>query len=167
MVQWADRAGDTNPSLKADVNRARAFTGIVGSLLGGWIASIVGRKLTYFLTSFAALLSAQYTFRFVVPTDSSFLWWVSALGIFNGIYFGWLPFCLPELFPTRVRSAGAGVSFNFGRILTAVTVFATGALMSYFKGDYAQIGRVTSLVFAFGLIIIWFAPDTSKKRLDE
>ena len=167
MVQWADRAGDTNPSLKADVNRARAFTGIVGSLLGGWIASIVGRKLTYFLTSFAALLIAQYTFRFVVPTDPSFLWWVSALGIFNGIYFGWLPFCLPELFPTRVRSAGAGVSFNFGRILTAVTVFATGALMSYFKGDYAQIGRVTSLVFAFGLIIIWLAPDTSKKRLDE
>ena len=103
----------------------------------------------------------------MVPTDSSFLWWVSALGIFNGIYFGWLPFCLPELFPTRVRSAGAGVSFNFGRILTAVTVFATGTLMGYFKGDYAQIGRVTSLVFAFGLIIIWFAPDTSKKRLDE
>ena len=167
MVQWADRAGDTNPSLKADVNRARAFTGIVGSLLGGLIASLIGRKLTYFLTSFAALCIAQYTFRFVVPTDPGFLWWVSALGLFNGIYFGWLPFCLPELFPTRARSAGAGVSFNFGRILTAVTVFATGALMSYFKGDYSQIGRVTSLVFALGLVIIWFAPDTSKKRLED
>ncbi len=167
MVQWADRAGDTNPSLKADVNRARAFTGIVGSLLGGWIASVVGRKLTYFLTSLAALFIAQYTFRYVVPTDPSFLWWVSTLGLFNGIYFGWLPFCLPELFPTRARSAGAGVSFNFGRILTAVTVFATGTLMSYFKGDYSQIGRVTSLVFAIGLVIIWFAPDTSKKRLED
>lgn len=167
MVQWADRAGDTNPSLKADVNGARAFTGIVGSLLGGWIASVVGRRLTYFLISFAALCIAQYTFWFVVPTDQSFLWWVSALGLFNGVYFGWLPFCLPELFPTRVRSAGAGVSFNFGRILTAVTVFATGALMSFFKGDYAQIGRVTSLVYAMGLVLIWFAPDTSKKRLED
>lgn len=167
MVQWADRAGDTNPSLKADVNRARAFTGIVGSLLGGWIATIVGRRTTYFLTSLAALCIAQYTFRFVVPTDPYFLWYVSALGVFNGIYFGWLPFCLPELFPTRARSAGAGVSFNFGRILTAVTVFATGALMSYFKGDYSQIGRVTSLIFALGMIIVWFAPDTSKKRLED
>ena len=167
MVQWADRAGDSNPSLKADVTRARAFTGIVGCLLGGWIASVVGRKLTYFLTSFAALCIAQYTFRYVVPTDPSFLWWVSALGLFNGIYFGWLPFCLPELFPTRARSAGAGVSFNFGRILTAVTVFATGALMSYFKGDYSQIGRVTSLVYAIGLVVIWYAPDTSQKRLED
>jgi len=167
MVQWADRAGDTNPSLKANVNRARALTGIVGSLLGGWIASVVGRRLTYFLTGFAALFIAQYTFRFVVPTDASFLWWVSCLGLFNGIYFGWLPFCLPELFPTRVRSAGAGVSFNFGRILTAVTVFATGTLMSYFKGDYAQIGSITSLVYAIGMIVIWFAPDTSKKRLED
>lgn len=167
MVQWADRAGHTIPSLKADVNRARAVTGIVGSLLGGWIASTVGRKRTYFLTSLAALCIAQYTFWFVTPTDSGFLWWVSALGLFNGIYFGWLPFCLPELFPTRARSTGAGVSFNFGRVLTAITVFATGAMMRYFKGDFAQIGRVTSLVFAAGLFFIWFAPDTSKNRLED
>lgn len=167
MVQWADGADRTNPALKADVNRARAFTGILGSLLGGWIASVVGRRLTYFLTSAAALLIAQYTFRYVLPTDPQFLWWVGTLGFFNGIYFGWLPFCLPELFPTRLRSTGAGVSFNFGRILTAITVFATGALMNYFKGDYAQIGRATSLVYAIGLVIIWLAPDTSKKRLED
>ena len=167
MVQWADRVGDTNPSLKADVNRARAFTGIVGCLVGGWIASRLGRRLTYFLTSLGALSFAQYIFRFVVPTDPYFLWWVSGLGLVNGIYFGWLPFCLPELFPTRARSAGAGVSFNFGRILTAVTVFATGALMSYFKGDYAEIGRVTSLIYVMGLVVIWFAPDTSQKRLED
>jgi hypothetical protein len=71
------------------------------------------------------------------------------------------------LFPTRARSAGAGVSFNFGRILTAITVFATGALMFHFKGDYAQIGRVTSLIFAVGMIVIWFAPDTSKKQMAD
>ncbi len=167
MVQWADRAGSSHPALKAQVNQARAMTGIIGSLLGGWIASMVGRRQTYFLTSLACLGIAQYTFWFVVPTNPYFLWWVSGLGLFSGIYFGWLPFCLPELFPTRARSAGAGVSFNFGRILTAITVFATGALMAYFKGDYAQIGRVTSLIFAFGLMLIWFVPDTSRKRLEE
>jgi MFS family permease len=167
MVQWADRAGSTNPGLKAEVSQARSITGIVGSFLGGWIASVVGRRLTYFLVSGIELAIAQYTFWYVVPTDPGFLWWVSALGLFSGVYFGWLPFCLPELFPTRARSAGAGVSFNFGRILTAVTVFATGALMTYFQGDYARIGRATSLIFALGLVVIWFAPDTSRKRLDE
>ncbi|MFN0128782.1 MAG: MFS transporter [Verrucomicrobiales bacterium] len=40
-----------------------------------------------------------------------------------GIFFGWLPFFLPELFETKVRATGAGVSFNFGRIFTAATIF--------------------------------------------
>jgi hypothetical protein len=167
MVQWADRAGDTNPSLKADVSRARSLTGIIGSLFGGWIAGMLGRRFTYFLVSALELGIAQYTFWFVLPTDPGFLWWVSALGLFSGVYFGWLPLCLPELFPTRARSAGAGVSFNFGRILTAVTVFLTGVLMTYFEGDFARIGRVTSLIFAVGMIIIWFAPDTLKKQLED
>ena len=110
---------------------------------------------------------AQYTFWFAFPTDRTFLAWVAALGFFSGIYFGWMPLCLPELFPTRSRSTGAGVSFNFGRILTVATVFAAGALMHVFEGDYARIGRVTSLVFALGLIAIWLAPDTSGRQLKD
>ncbi|MBI3467654.1 MAG: MFS transporter [Planctomycetes bacterium] len=171
MMPWAGEAGETasppNPYLQAHVGQARAFTGMVGSLLGGWIASVVGRRRTYFVVSLAALCCAQYAFWFLVPTDGSFLFWVAALGFFSGIYFGWLPLFLPELFPTRVRSTGAGVSFNFGRILTAVTVFATGALTKYFAGDYARIGRVTSLIFVIGLVAIWLAPDTSGRQLEH
>src|SRR6185295_8829965 len=101
------------------------------------------------------------------PTEASFYLCVSVLGFVSGIYFGWLPLCLPELFPTRVRSTGAGVGFNFGRIVTAVTLFAAGALMQYFAGDYPRIGRVTSLLFVAGMIGIWFAPDTGAKELAD
>ena len=171
MVPWADEAGESasppNPQLKAQVSQARSVTGIVGSLLGGWIASALGRRLTYLLTSVCALAVAQFTFWFVVPTDRHFLWCVSGLGFFSGIYFGWLPLCLPEMFPTRNRSTGAGVSFNFGRILTAVTVFATSTVMAYFAGDYAGLGRVTSLIFALGIVFIGLAPDTSRKQLQD
>jgi len=171
MNPWAEQAMESaenpNRELKAQVVQARAFTGIVGSLIGGWVASVIGRKRTYFLTSLICLAIAQWTFWRVVPTDRSFLFWVSALGFFSGLYFGWLPLCLPELFPTRVRSAGAGVSFNFGRILTAVTIFATGLLMAYFAGDYARIGRVTSLCFALGTVAIALTPDTTQSSLDE
>lgn len=171
MVPWADAAGEAaDPPdlfLKARVSQARALTGIVGSLLGGWIASMVGRRRTYFFTSLFALGTAQYTFWLLVPTDRSFLFLVGALGFFSGVYFGWLPLFLPELFPTRIRSTGAGVSFNFGRILTATTIFAAGALMHYFEGDYARIGQVTSLVFAIGLAVIGLAPDTSRKELED
>ncbi|MCA9094189.1 MAG: hypothetical protein KDA68_11920, partial [Planctomycetaceae bacterium] len=171
MVPWAAEAGEAatppNPILKAQVNQYRSMTGIIGSLLGGWIASLLGRRTTYCLTSLGALLSAQYTFWRLHPTDPTFLAWVAALGFFSGIYFGWLPLCLPELFPTRARSAGAGVSFNFGRILTAVTIFVTGTLTQVFAGDFAGIGRVTSLIFAGGMLLIFFIPDTSQHQLED
>jgi len=171
MIPWADQAVEgastPNPFLKAQVGQARAFTGIIGSLIGGWVASIVGRRRTYLLISVVCLFVAQWTFWRVYPTDDSFLFWVSALGFFSGLYFGWLPLCLPELFPTRVRSTGAGVSFNFGRILTAVTVFASGLLLAWFNGDYAQIGRVTSLIFALGIVATALMPDTSERSMDD
>jgi MFS family permease len=171
MIPWAAEAGAAasppDPFLKAKVGQARALTGIVGSLLGGWVASIAGRRRAYFLVSLLALVIAQYTFHCLVPTDRWFLAWVAALGFVSGLYFGWLPLFLPELFPTRVRSTGAGVGFNFGRIVTAVTVFVTGAITAVFEGDYARIGQVTSLVFAVGMVAIWFAPDTTRKPLAD
>jgi MFS family permease len=165
MMPWSEQVGSA--ALRAEVGQTRALTGIVGSLLGGWIASVAGRRTTYLLVSVASLAIAQYAFRFLVPTDDSFLLWVGVLGFVSGIYFGWLPLCLPELFPTRVRSTGAGVSFNFGRIATAVTLFASGFLMQHFEGDYARIGQITSLFFLLGIVAICFAPDTSKKDLAD
>jgi MFS family permease len=165
MIPWAEKAGSAD--LRAEVGATRALTGIVGSLLGGWIASQFGRRTTYFLVSLASLLIAQYVFWYLVPTDRTFMLWVAVLGFVSGVYFGWLPLCLPELFPTRVRSTGAGVSFNFGRIATAITLFVSGALMGHFGGDYARLGRITAMFFVLGIVAILFAPDTSKKQLAD
>lgn len=170
MVPWADKVGSAlstpDQTLKAQVGTARAVTGIVGSFIGGWVAVAVGRKLTFFVTSLACLISAQYTFWFLQPTDSAFLPLVATLGFFSGIYFGWLPLCMPEFFPTRNRSTGAGVCFNFGRIFTAFTVLSIGTMMTTrFNGDYAAIGRLTSLIFLIGMIVIWFAPLSKQEEL--
>jgi MFS family permease len=171
MNPWADQAGAAldppDPFLKARLGQARAFTGIVGSLLGGWIATYMGRRLSYFLVSVLSLAIAQYMFLSLTPTHSWFLFWVSVLGFVSGIYFGWLPLCLPELFPTHYRATGAGIGFNFGRIVTALTLFVSGALMHLFNSDYARIGRYTSLLFLLGMIVIWFTPDTSKEELAD
>ncbi len=171
MVPWAEKVGEQvsppNPYLKAEVGTARALTGMFGSLLGGWFAHRFGRRMSYCLVSVAALFCAQWTFWLLVPTDSTFLIWVGALGFFSGIYFGWLPLFLPELFPTRVRTTGAGVSFNTGRLLTALTIFTTGAITTYFGGNYARIGRATSLIFLVGALAIWLAPDTTTRQLED
>ena len=36
-----------------------------------------------------------------------------------------------------------------------------------FQGDYAMIGRVTSWVFLLGVVAITFAPDTSKREMND
>ena len=160
-VKWADDAGKImgDDGLKASVIMARALPGIVGSFLGGWIASLAGRRRSYFINSLLCLGSAQYLFWFCSPSDpASFIAWMAVLGFFSGVFFGWLPLFLPELFVTRVRSAGAGVCFNFGRIITAITVFITSMLMVHFENDFGAIGRVTSLIYLLGAIGILLMP---------
>ena len=138
---------------------ARSLTGIIGSFLGGVIASRVGRKRTYFLTSVLCLISAEYVYMFHTPEQWQFLAGFAVLGFFSGIFFGWLPLFLPELFVTRIRSTGAGVCFNFGRIITAVTVFAGAILIEQFNEDYALLGRIMSLIYLLGAIGILLLPS--------
>jgi hypothetical protein len=78
-----------------------------------------------------------------------------------------LPLYLPELFPTRVRATGQGISFNFGRILAAVGALQMGALMEYYGGSYAKAGASITLIYIVGLVLIWFCPETKGRPLPE
>ena len=157
-----------DPGLKARALLARSGPGSLASLLGGAIAALAGRRRFYFFLCVACLACSQYLFLFSHPSRQDFLWAMAALGLFSGFFFGWLPLCLPELFPTRVRATGAGVSFNFGRIATAIGILvAAGFLKDYFDGDYAKIGRLTSWIYLIGAVAIWFAPDTSRHGLRD
>ena len=160
------------------------FADSISSLLGGALAFWLGRKRTYFLLCIGALVCTQFLFRVESPIDSTtlftitmfgrnlpiteYLGWVFGLGFFSGFFFGWLPLCLPEMFPTRVRSTGAGVSFNWGRILTGFGVLASAiALKELFKGDYAQVGRITGFIYAVGLVVIVLAPIGKYEGLED
>jgi hypothetical protein len=80
-------------------------------------------------------------------------------------FYGWFPLYLPELFPTRVRATGQGLCYNFGRIFAAGGAMAQGQLVSHFGGSYAQAAAVVTFVYAIGMVIIWFAPETKGKPL--
>ena len=177
---WAAQVGDQmqvstdsqpvtkGPALKALAMLARSGPGSLASLLGGVVASFVGRRRFYFFLSVACLASSQYLFHYSQPGRSDFLWAMAGLGLFSGFFFGWLPLCLPELFPTRIRATGAGVSFNFGRIATTVGILvAAGLLKTWFDGDYAAIGKLTSWIYAIGAVAICFAPDFGKQGLED
>jgi hypothetical protein len=168
FIPWADKIGGAaDPKAKALAGMARSGGAVLGGLIGGWLANISGRRLTYFLVSFLSLGLGEYIYLSLTPNDPSFWRFVFVLGFISTIFFGWLPLYLPELFPTYARATGAGVSFNFGRILSALGVLGTGAITAYFHEDYARAGSITTLVFGLGMIVILFAPDTTKQKLAD
>ncbi len=189
LVLWADKAADhtlqvsaevradttsaapvarsRDPRLKAWTQVTRSGGAVFGSLLGGWLASLLGRRVTYFFISLASFAISSYIYHFLNPHDAKFALFAFLLGFVGVTYFGWLPLYLPELFPTRVRSTGTGVTFNSGRILAAASVLGAGALMRLFDGDYARVGAFTGLVYVMGMVVICFAPDTTAKKLED
>lgn len=169
LISWSDQVGSeiNDSTLKGRTMSVGSTGAAIGSLFGGYIASAWGRRKTYFAISLISLLLSGYIFWFVSPTNAYFLTLVFWLRLVSTTYFGWLPLYLPELFPTQIRATGSGVTFNFGRILSAVGVLGTSGLITLFHSDYARVGRITHLIFAVGMIVILFAPDTANRRMDE
>ena len=41
-----------------------------------------------------------------------------------------------------------------------------GVITKAFDGDYGRAGSITTMIYAVGMIVILFAPDTTKKKLE-
>jgi SHS family sialic acid transporter-like MFS transporter len=168
MIPWADKLGGaTQPGYKATVQGYWAIGAILGSFFGAQLANLLGRRITYFLISLGATILTCGTFLFLKPLEPAFLPTVFVQGFVSTLFFGWLPLYLPELFPTRVRATGTGVAYNSGRFISAAGVLASGTVMAWSGGDYAKVGVISGLVYALGMLIIWWAPDTTGKPLED
>jgi MFS transporter, SHS family, sialic acid transporter len=163
---WADKlAGAADPTAKAYTGCASALGAIVGCLLGAWFGGFVTRRVGYFLLCLGSLVTCQWLFRGFDSYGASFLAMTFVVGGLTAAFYGWLPLYLPELFPTRVRATGQGLSYNAGRILAAVGALQMGSLMQTFEGSYARAGAIITLIYVIGMIVIWLAPETKGKPL--
>jgi MFS transporter, SHS family, sialic acid transporter len=179
LVPWTDhahqeRAKQSGEAVKKPDARSKAVTqmtrsggAVFGSLLGGIVASAFGRRLSYFFISLGALAASTYIFSQLDPLHPQFQVFTFVLGFVGITYFGWLPLFLPELFPTRVRSTGTGISFNTGRVVAAVVVLSAGFLLDQFSGDYSQVGLWSGMIYGVGMFVIWFVPRTTGGRLED
>lgn len=165
--QPAPARSKPDPKSKAWTVISRSSGAAVGSLIGGILATILGRRFTYFLISLLTLVTSCLIFGYMNPLHPWFQWAAFAFGLVGVVYFGWLPLYLPELFPTRVRASGTGISFNSGRAVAAVVVLGTGVMLQWFGGDYAKIGWWTGMIYAVGMFVILFAPRTDAKSLQD
>jgi MFS family permease len=156
-------------------NRAQVLVGIgaiVGSYFGAVLGSRLKRRWGYFTLSLGSLLACACLFRLfgrATVVDAPFLLTGVVVGGFTAAFYGWLPLYLPELFPTRVRAMGQGFAFNIGRLIAAAGALSMGWLMSasVFNGSYARAGATITLIYAVGLLVIWWAPETRGEPLPE
>jgi MFS transporter, SHS family, sialic acid transporter len=165
---WADQMTDGKvPGAKAMAGIVSAIGAIIGCILAPLVGGAVGRRPTYFVLCLLSLASCGFLYRTFDAYGSSFLAVVCLVGAVTASFYGWLPLYLPELFPTRVRATGQGLSFNLGRILAAAGALLQGDLIRQYDGSYAKAGATVTLIYALGLIVIWLAPETHGKPLPE
>ena len=165
---WADQLGGPgNPHAKAMVQILVSIGAIAGCIVGPLVGGRIGRRPAYFVLCLTSLVWCQYLFREGWQYGTLFLLVSGVAGFLTAAFYGWLPLYLPELFPTRVRATGQGLSFNFGRILAAVGVLSTGHMMGFFGGSYPRACAMITLVYALGLVLIWLAPETKGRPLPE
>jgi MFS family permease len=133
---------------------------IFGNFLAGWLASWMGYRraiavmcLGFFLSFFGA---------YSVPRDyDSLIIWLACIGLFSGV-FGLFTMYMPPLFPTLLRTTGAGFCYNIGRIAAA---FGT-----IFFGLFSRVGdfRIALLYAGFlippAMIFAWVLPDLRPKH---
>ena len=165
IIPWADKVGgQADPGYKATVQAYWSVGAIMGSFLGAYLAVSLGRRKAYFLISLLSLAVTGSIFLWLRPFHPLFLKVVFVQGIVSTLYFGWLPLCLPEMFPMQVRAAGTGIAYNTGRFAAGIGILAGGVLLSWSNGDYAKVGLTLSMVYALGMIVIFFASDTTTRN---
>jgi MFS family permease len=106
---------------------------IAGNFAAGWLASRMGNRraiMAMFLGMFASIVGA-----FAVPRGFAELawFWMPLVGFFSGV-FGLFTMYLPPLFPTLLRTTGAGFCYNIGRLAAAAASLIFGWLAPV--GDY-------------------------------
>ncbi len=160
--------------VRSNSARAKAFVQVVlsiGAILGCFAAPLIGgiygRRPVYFGLCLLSLISCQCMFGLFHSYDMAFVLMAGLLGLVTAAFYGWLPLYLPELFPTRVRATGQGLSFNCGRVLAAVGTLCMGRFVGLFGNDYGRAMGAITLIYILGLFLIWFAPETKGKPLPD
>ncbi|WP_086668627.1 MFS transporter [Lentzea kentuckyensis] len=97
----------------------------VGYNVFGLIADRIGRKHALVLSLAGVALTLPL---YVIAADRTALLWLGPMFAFFAAFAGVFGAYLGELFPTRVRTTGAGFCFNVGRGVSAFAPLTLGAL---------------------------------------
>ncbi len=128
---------------------------IAGNFFAGLLAKLIGyrRGIAVMCAGFfACFVGAFATTRGhlgIIP-------WFSGIGFFSGV-FGLFTMYLPPLFPTLLRTTGAGFSYNIGRIAAAVGTVVFGLFSNV--GDFRLALLLGGTLLLPAAVIALFMPE--------
>ncbi|WHZ15835.1 MAG: hypothetical protein OJF52_002681 [Nitrospira sp.] len=169
LIQALPDLADLEPAMTATYVSYAVMLLNVGALAGyfsfGLLADRLGRKPTFALMCGGSLLMIPTTFS--VPHSYGIaLVLLPVLGFFTKGLFGGFPLYFPELYPTNLRSTGAGFCYNAGRIVASASPFLTGTLVSAF-GSFGLAASAVGMVYMVGLAVLPFAIETKNRPLPD
>jgi MFS family permease len=137
----------------------------LGYVAGAYCSDAFGRRKTFLLFSICCVLTV-IAYTFIPISDPLMLVLGFPLGFFaSGTYSG-LGAYFSELFPTRLRGAGMGFAYNFGRAVGATFPALVGFLSSRIPLGTA-IGIFTTGAYALVVIAILMLPETRGRVLSD
>jgi MFS family permease len=136
------------PQQKNGLASKAMYIVMVSSILGNFAAALIARFIGFRRT--IALMCIGYfvalSLTYGTPRDQATLfWWLALPGFFQGL-FALFTMYLPPLFPTLLRTTGAGFTYNIGRI-----VAAGGTI---FFGLFSQVGDYRLTLFYAGFLFL-------------
>jgi MFS family permease len=137
---------------------------IIAYLASGFIADAIGRR-PYMVMTFAGSLALSILTYMWTGDLVTFM----VIAFFNGVFtlgfgFSWMAIYLVELFPTPVRATAAGFIFNAARLIAWVFPIIAGVLVATL-GGLASAALTMASVYAIGIVLPWFLPETAGKPL--
>jgi MFS family permease len=131
------------------------LSSIGGNFAAAFVARLIGypRAISLFCVGFVFAMAGTYG---VERDHVSLLWWTPLVSFFSGI-FGLFTMYLPPLFPTLLRTTGAGFCYNIGRIVAACGTVLFGLVWSV--GDYREALFYSGFLFIPGIFIALLMPE--------
>ena len=140
---------------------SKAFFLIIGvSIAGNFFCGFLAKHFGYrrsIIVMFGGLFAAMQG-AFIVPHGWQALayFWFPAVGFFSGV-FGLFTMYLPPLFPTLLRTTGAGFCYNIGRIAAAAGTVFFGLFATV--GDFRHALLYASLLLVVAITVALFLPE--------
>jgi MFS family permease len=134
------------------------FVSLAGNYFIGWLAKLFGyrRVIVWSALAFVVALFEAYH---VPRTHEALLIWLPIVGFCSGV-FGLYTMYLPALFPTLLRTSGAGFCFNVGRVAAAVGTVVFGLFVPV--GNFRPALMAMGALFLLAAIVAAFLPDVAQ-----